>query len=111
MKFLSPLSIEECRAMLREQIGPRPSLLKPHFRRRTSRVVGEFNGEDVVLESANHQFGERFVGRLRASPEGSVLEGEWRDTFGPSILRKLFSVEHEVLRFLEVWARFKKISD
>lgn len=111
MKFLSPLPIEECRAVLREQIGARSSVFGFRFRKSASRVVGEFNGEEMTLESGTNLFTKRLVGRLSASPEGSVLEAEWRDTFGSSIYGKLFSVEHEILRFLEVWPRFKKISD
>lgn len=109
MKLVSPLSLEECRAVLREQVGRRGAFTRLRlFRSPTSHVIGEVSEEEVVLESSIDLFSKRFIGALRSAPEGSVLQGRWEYPFGSRFWGNERFDEEEIFGFLSEYAHFEK---
>jgi hypothetical protein len=109
MTFVSPLPIDACCAVLREQVGRRSwSRRFSPFRKWTSRVVGEVGDCEIVLESAMDLFSKRFVGQLRATPDGTVFEGTWVRPFWSRIWADERFDEQEVIRFLAEYGHFTK---
>ena len=109
MKFTSPLPEQSCRAILHEQVQRRSWLLRLRlFCRPTSHVVGVVEEDKVELASSINLFSKRFVGVLRAAPEGSLLEGHWEYPFGFRLFGDEQFDEEEIFGFLAEHAQFKR---
>ena len=103
MKLLSPLSVAECRSILREQVAKRRWTVL--FHPLTSKVVGEVEEESVVFESGVDRFSKRFVGKLSDWQGTTVLEGDWIVPFWSRIWGDHRFDEEEIMRFLCEYAK------
>ena len=104
MKLYSPLSVAECRSILREQVAKRRSTVI--FRPLTSKVVGEIEEERVVLGSGVDLFSKMFVGKLSDWQGTTVLEGDWIVPFWSRVWGKHRFDEEEIMCFLCEYAKF-----
>ena len=100
----TPLSIDECLRILREQISSM-SLFSRFLRSNVSPVLGRIDGHSFFLESSKDHWSKRFIGRLAASAEMTVIDYEWKKGLGHRLHGDGPFDEEVILSFLREWLK------
>ena len=114
-QLYTPLSVDECIRILREQVLPlgffaRIKMLRP----RTSSVLGKIRGHTFVLETSKDPYSKRFVGSLMNDSEHTIIPYEWkRSLFPRPLFARLLGYgrfdEEETLSFLQTWLKAEPV--
>jgi hypothetical protein len=71
-------------------------------------VVGLVGEDRIELASSIDRHSKKFVGVLRSTPGGSILEGNWEYPFGFSLFGDGRFDEEEIFGFLAEYAQFRR---
>jgi hypothetical protein len=111
MKFHSPLSIEVCREILNDQVQKRTWFRKINILKRpTSHIIGIIKEDHIKLSSSIDRYSKKFIGKLSASNDGTILAGYWKTGFWSHIYGSPQFDENELIAFLLKWGKFKRIA-
>ncbi|QIF05599.1 hypothetical protein [Roseimicrobium sp. ORNL1] len=101
--LFTPLSPDECREILDEQVERKTFFSGLGLRPKTSRVVGRIDGEFIELEASADPFSMQLVGELILCERGTEIRYEWVRGMGHHFYGSADVDSSDVLEFLREW--------